>query len=32
VTLWYGYDTPGSIVATLILGLSYAILIRALLS
>jgi len=32
VTLWYGYDTPGSIVATLILALSYAILIRALLS
>jgi YggT family protein len=30
--LWYGVDTPGSIIATLILALSYAILIRALLS
>ena len=30
--LWYGIDTPGAIIATIILALSYAILIRALLS
>lgn len=30
--LWYGVDTPGAIIATLILAMSYAILIRALLS